>query len=173
MKKFLPLLFLLSSPVFADMRHSIKTSASISVDQAYTQTSRAATIYSLSGSNITPSVTADSTTTSGKIGGLSLSSVSSGVPALIHTDTSVTTSGSAFSKTESLFLGDSSTQSATVSSGVVGTLPVLGGSTVVGSGGVQGSLAITSLSSGVHTCSGTGGAGSNCTTSSIIETLVD
>ena len=63
-------------------------------------------------------------------------------------------------------------QSATsVSSGVVGSLPSLG-VTVTGSGGVTGGT-ITSLTSGVHTCGGTMGAGSSCTATSIIETLVD
>ncbi len=177
MKKLLPLLFLLVTPAQADMRHSIKTSASISIEPAYTSTSRGASQYSLSGSNITPSVSVtangSTTTTSGKIGGLNLGTLSSGVPAAIHTDTVITTAGSAFSKTESFSPGDATPSSATVSSGVVGSLPVLSGTTYTGSGGVQGSLAITSLSSGVHTCSGTGGAGSSCTTTSIIESLVD
>ena len=174
MKKLWPLILLLAAtPAQADMRHSIKTSASINIEPAYTSTSRSASQYAISGSNITPSITVDGTTTSGALGGLNLDSVTSGVPALIDTDTSVTVSGSAFSLVVSYLEGDSSSQSATVSSGVVGSLPVLSGTTVTGSGGVQGTMAITSLSSGVHTCSGTGGAGSSCTTTSIIENFID
>ncbi len=162
---------ILTSPVHADMRHSIKSSATIQLDAAYSSANRIGTTYAVSGSNVTPSTTISGTTTSGAIGGLNIGSVTAGVPAYVDTDFAITTAGSAFSVNETLTQGDAVQSATTVSSGVVGSLPSLG-STVTGSGGVNGGT-ITSLTSGVHTCSGTMGAGSSCTATSIIETLVD
>ena len=170
MKKFL-ILLLFASPVQADMRHSITTSAKIQVDAAYSSAERIGTTYSVTGNNITPSTTVGGTTTSGAIGGLTADSVTSGVPAIVDTDFTITTSGSAVSLTESLVVGDSIQSATTVTGGVVPALPSLG-VTVTGSGGVSGGT-ITSLSSGVHTCAGTMGAGSSCTAQTIVESVVD
>jgi len=172
MKKFLVLL-LLAAPVqtLADMKHSITTSAQIQLDAAYSSASRIGTTYSVTGNNITPSTTVGGTTTSGAIGGLTADSVTSGVPALVDTDFSVTTAGSAYSMTESLTVGDAIQSATTVTGGVVPALPSLG-ITLTGSGGVSGG-SITSLSSGVHTCAGTMGAGSSCTAQTIVESVVD
>ena len=170
MKRLL-ILFLLAAPANADMRHKIITSAQVTVDAAYSSTNRAPSTYSISGNNITPSVTADGSTTSGKIGGLNLGSLSAGVPALVHTDKAVTTAGSAFSLTESYQAGDSTPSAPTVSSGVVGSLPILSGTTITGSGGVAGNLAGTSLSSGVVTITA-GGAGTSATGQFVSEITV-
>ena len=170
MKKFL-ILLLLASPVQADMRHSITTSAKIQVDAAYSSAERIGTTYSVTGNNVTPSTTVSGTTTSGAIGGLTADSVTSGVPAIVDTDFAITTAGSAVSLTESLVVGDSIQSATTVTGGVVPALPSLG-VVVTGSGGVSGGM-ITSLSSGVHTCAGTMGAGSSCTAQTIVESVVD
>ena len=170
MKKFL-ILLLLASPVQADMRHSITTSAKIQIDAAYSSAERIGTTYSVTGNNITPSTTVGGTTTSGAIGGLTADSVTSGVPAIVDTDFTITTAGSAVSVTESLTVGDAVQSATTVTGGVVPALPSLG-STVTGSGGISGGT-ITSLSSGVHTCSGTMGAGSSCTVQTTVESVVD
>ena len=160
MKRLLPFLFVLSAPVYADIKQEFVTSAQISVDMPYVVTNKVGTTYSLSGNNITPSVTVGDTTTSGKIGGINVSSLSNGVPAMLQTDTTITTAGSAFSKTESVIMGDATPSAVTPSSGIA-ALPVLGGQTTIGSGGTAGSLALTSLSSGVHTCTA-GGSGTSC-----------
>ena len=170
MKKFL-ILLLLASPVQADMRHSITTSAKVQLDAAYSSAERIGTTYSVTGNNITPSTTVGGTTTSGAIGGLTADSVTAGVPAIVDTDFTITTAGSAVSVTESLTVGDAVQSATTVTGGVVPALPSLG-STVTGSGGVSGGT-ITSLSSGVHTCSGTMGAGSSCTVQTTVESVVD
>ena len=170
MKKFL-ILLLLASPVQADMRHSITTSAKIQVDAAYSSAERIGTTYSITGNNVTPSTTVGGTTTPGAIGGLTADSVTSGVPAIVDTDFTITTAGSAVSLTESLVVGDSIQSATTVTGGVVPALPSLG-VVVTGSGGVSGGT-ITSLSSGVHTCAGTMGAGSSCTAQTIVESVVD
>ena len=164
-------LSLISFPAHADMRHKITTSAQIQLDAAYSSASRIGSTYNATGTNITPSTTISGTTTSNAIGGLNMDSVTAGVPALIDTNFAVTTPGSAYSLTESYTQGDAIQSATTVSSGVVGSLPSLG-VTVTGSGGVNGGT-ITSLSSGVHTCSGTMGAGSSCTAQTIVESIVD
>ncbi len=156
MKRLIFLFFLIAVPAHADMRHKITTSAQISLDSAYSSATRIGTTYSVTGNNITPSTTVGGTTTSGAIGGLTADSLTAGVPALVDTDFAITTAGSAYSMTESLTVGDA-VQSAT---------------TVTGSGGVSGGT-ITSLSSGVHTCAGTMGAGSSCTAQTVIESVVD
>ena len=140
MKKLLfllPLGLAVAMPVNADVRHSIKSSAPITLDPAYSIATRIGSTYSVSGSNVTPSKTISGTTTSGAIGGLNIGSVTAGVPAFIDTDFTVTTAGSAFSAVESLTQGDAIQSATTVSSGVVGSLTSLG-STVTGSGGLTG-----------------------------------
>ena len=59
----------------------------------------------------------------------------------------------------------------TPSSGIA-TLPVLGGQTTVISGGTAGSLALTSLSSGIHTCTA-GGSGTSCIASTTVQIEID
>ena len=171
MKKLIPFLFLVSNPVYADIKQEFVTSAQVTVDMPFVTTQKVGTTYSLSGNNITPSVTVGDTTTSGKIGGINVGSLSNGVPAMIQTDTTITTAGSAFSKTESVIMGDATPSTVTPSSGIA-ALPVLGGSTTVGSGGTAGSLALTSLSSGVHTCTA-GGSGTSCIGSTKVTITID
>ena len=84
MKKLLPLLLLVASPSYADITQKFVTSAQISVDMPFVTTQKLGTTYSLSGNNITPSVTSGGSTTSGAIGGLNVSSLTAGVPAMIH-----------------------------------------------------------------------------------------
>jgi len=171
MKKLLPFLFLFSAPVYADIKQEFVTSAQITVDMPYSVTNILGTTYSLSGNNITPSVTSGGSTTSGVIGGLNVSSITAGVPAMIQTDKAVTTSGSAFSLTESITMGDATPSAITPSSGIA-TIPHLSGQTTVGSGGTAGNLALTSLSSGVHTCTA-GGSGTSCVGSTTVRITID
>ena len=173
MKKLLALLLLFSPSVaLADITQKFTTSAQITVDMPYSVTNKLGTTYSISGNNITPSVTVGDTTTSGKIGGINLATLNSGVPAMIQTDKSITTAGSAFSLTDAVTLGDSQPSAITPSSGIA-ALPHLGGQTTIGSGGTLGSGAMTSLSSGVHTCSGAFGSGSSCIGSTTVTITID
>ena len=116
-------------------------------------------------------MTAGGSTTSGQIGGLNVSSLTSGVPALIQTDKAITSAGSAFSLTESVTMGDATPSAITPSSGIA-TIPHLSGQTTVGSGGTAGNLAMTSLSSGVHTCTA-GGSGTSCIGSTTVRITID
>ena len=171
MKKLLPLLLLAATPAYADITQKFVTSAQISVDAPYSVTNKLGTTYSLSGNNITPSVTSGGSTTSGKIGGLNIGSLTAGVPALVSTDLAVTTAGSSFSVTESITMGDATPSAVTPSAGIA-ALPHLSGQTTVGSGGTAGSLGMTSLSSGVHTCSA-GGSGTSCIGSTSVTITID
>ena len=173
MKKLLALLLLFSPSVaLADITQKFTTSAQISVDMPYSVTNKLGTTYSISGNNITPSVTSGGSTTSNAIGGLNVSSLTAGVPAIVQTDKAVTTAGSAFSLTETLTMGDATPSAITPSSGIA-ALPHLGGQTTIGSGGTLGSGAMTSLSSGVHTCSGAFGSGSSCVGSTTVTIQID
>jgi len=171
MKRLLPFLFLFSAPVYADITAKYVTSAQISIDSPYVITNAAPNTYSISGSNITTSTgSGDSIVTNG-IGGLNLGSVSNGLAAVTATNTTVTNAGSAFSLSESYQAGDS-TQSAITPSAGIATLPVLGGQTTVISGGTKGDLALTSLSSGIHTCTA-GGSGTSCIGSTSVTITID
>ena len=172
MKKLLPfIIFLSPSSAFADITAKYVTSAQISIDSPYVITNAAPSSYSISGNNITTSTgTGDSVVTNG-IGGLNLGSLSSGVPALVNTNKSVTTAGSAFSLSESYQAGDGTQTAITPSSGIA-TLPVFGGQTTVISGGTAGNLALTSLSSGIHTCTA-GGSGTSCIASTTVQIEID
>ena len=171
MKKLIPLLLLFASPSHADITQKFTTSAQISVDMPFVTTQKLGTTYSLSGSNITPSVTSGGSTTSGAIGGLNVGSLTDGVPALIQTDKAITTAGSAFSITETATIGDATPSAITPSSGI-SALPHLSGQTTVGSGGTAGSLGMTSVSSGIHTCTA-GGSGTSCIGSTTVTIEID
>jgi len=172
MKKLIPFLFLISAPVYADITQKFTTSAQITVDMPYSVTNKLGTTYSITGTNITPSVTSGGSTTANAIGGLNVGSLTAGVPAMIQTDKAVTTAGSSFALTESVTMGDATPSAITPSSGIA-ALPHLGGQTTIGSGGTLGSGAMTSLSSGVHTCSGAFGSGSSCVGSTSVQITID
>ena len=172
MKKLLPFIFAVAaSPTYANVTAKYVTSAQISIDSPYVITNAAPSSYSISGNNITTSTgTGDSVVTNG-IGGLNLGSLSNGVPAAVNTNVTVTTAGSAFSFSESYQAGDVTQSAITPSSGIA-TLPVLGGQTTVISGGTAGTLALTSLSSGIHTCTA-GGSGTSCIGSTTVSIEID
>ena len=169
MKKLLLLLFL-AAPVRADITQTLQSVVSVKVDAASTAADRVATALTISGTNVTPT----SGGTAGAIGTLNLGSVTSGVPS-VEADTTfvVTNAGDNFSVTENLIVGDTipSLLSATVTSGVIPSLPVFG-STTSTAGGVAGTLAAT-LDSG-HTMTVTsGGAGTTGTAQATITIEVD
>jgi len=171
MKRLIPFLFLMSAPAYADIKQEFVTSAQISIDSPYVITNAAPNSYSISGNNITTSTgSGDSQVTNG-IGGLNLASITNGLAGVTATNTSVTTAGSAFSFSESYQAGDATQSAITPSSGIA-TLPVLGGQTTVISGGTAGSLALTSLSSGIHTCTA-GGSGTSCIGSTTVRITID
>ena len=133
-------------PAQADITHRIQSSVSLSVDGAGSVAARIPSTYSISGNNVTLD-------TAGGLGTLTAGSAVGYTPA----DYSVTTAGDAFSLTESFIEGDATPTATTVTSGVVGSLPMLG-STTTTSGGVAGSLAGTIATDGALSITA-GGAG--------------
>ena len=133
-------------PAQADITHRIQSSVSLSVDGAGSVATRIPSTYSISGNNVTLD-------TAGGLGTLTAGSAVGYTPA----DYSVTTAGDGFSLTESFIEGDATPTATSVTSGVVGSLPMLGQTTTT-SGGVAGSLAGTIATDGALTITA-GGAG--------------
>ena len=173
MKKLLPFIFAVAaSPAYAGLTTKYVTSAQISIDSPYVITNAAPSSYSISGNNVTTSTGTGDSLVTNAIGGLNLGSFgSNGAPNAIHTNKTVTTAGSAFSLSETHQAGDGTQTAITPSSGIA-TLPVLGGQTTVISGGTAGSLGLTSVSSGIHTCTA-GGSGTSCIGSTTVSIEID
>ena len=173
MKKLLPFIFaVVTTPTYAEITAKYVTSAQISIDSPYVITNAAPSSYSISGSNITTSTGPGDSVVTNAIGGLNLGSFgNTGTPNAIHTNKTVTNAGSAFSLSESYQAGDGTQTAITPSSGIA-TLPVLGGQTTVISGGTAGNLALTSVSSGIHTCTA-GGSGTSCIGSTTVSIEID
>ena len=161
-----------ASPAYAGLTTKYVTSAQISIDSPYVITNAAPSSYSISGNNVTTSTGTGDSLVTNAIGGLNLGSFgSNGAPNAIHTNKTVTTAGSAFSLSETYQAGDGTQTAITPSSGIA-TLPVLGGQTTVISGGTAGSLGLTSVSSGIHTCTA-GGSGTSCIGSTTVSIEID
>ena len=171
MKKLIPLLLLAATPAYANIKQEFVTSAQISIDSPYVITNAAPSSYSISGNNITTSTGTGDSVVTNAIGGLNLGSFGSNGAPNTATNKTVTTAGSAFSLSESYQAGDATQSAITPSSGIA-TLPVLGGQTTVISGGTAGSLALTSVSSGIHTCTA-GGSGTSCIGSTTVRITID
>jgi len=132
------LTFFAISPASADITHAIKSSISLTVDGAASQSIRQPSSFSVSGSNVTlgtPPVLG--TLTSGTALGYTPGAYS------------ITTAGDSFSYTESYIEGDDAPAllSTTVTGGVVPALPTFSNQTVT-SGGVAGNLAGTIATDG-------------------------
>ena len=153
MKKLLPLLFLISAPVHADITSKFTSSVSVKVDAAMSQATRIGASYSASGSNIGTSDSND------QIGGLT---VSNGAVTLNAGDYSINgcretpaNCASTWSLSESYTAADTipsnnGTENTTITAG---TVPNFGSviSTVAGSGdGFAGSITSGHGITGLH-----------------------
>ena len=135
------LTFFAISPASADITHAIKSSISLTVDGAASQSIRQPSSLAVSGSNVTlgtPPVLG--TLTSGTALGYTPGAYS------------ITTAGDSFSYSESYLEGDDvpTILSTTVTAGVVPALPIFGNTTTT-AGGVAGSLAGTIATDGALT----------------------
>ena len=142
------LTFFAISPASADITHAIKSSISLTVDGAASQSIRQPSSFSVSGSNVTlgtPPVLG--TLTSGTALGYTPGAYS------------ITTAGDSFSYSESYIEGDDvpAILSTTVTAGVVPALPTFGNTTTT-AGGVAGTLAGTLATDGAMAITA-GGAG--------------
>ena len=160
MKKFLPFIMLLmAAPAHADLTHKISTSVQLTVDAAASQATRLGSSYSVSGSNV-----------SATLGGLTAPASATDAATMNAGTYTQTTSGSAFSFSETFNGGDAIPTGTTVSSGVVGTLPAFGSVTTT-AGGVAGSLAGTIDSAGTMALTA-GGAGTSATGQFVSEITI-
>ncbi len=157
--------FAAAAPVQAQITHRIQTSVQMSVDAAASAATRIGSSYSVSGSNLT---TTDGTT-AGNIGGLSTLTSGSGV-GFTGTTASVKDAGESFNFAETYIEGDARHAGSTVSSGVVGTLPVYGVTTTT-AGGVAGNLAGTIGTDGAMALTA-GGAGTSITGQHVSEITI-
>jgi hypothetical protein len=154
MKRLIPFIFLLSSPVYADLSHSITTSTQLTVNGAYTDASRIGSTYAVSGSNI-------KVATDQHFGKLTAGTATTAATLDVGAY-DINTAGSAFSFSETWTQGDATAAigaGVDVTSGVVADMPAYG-ETLTMSGGVAGTLAGTVVSSGVATVTA-GGAGTS------------
>ncbi len=150
------LTFFAVSPASADITHKIQSSISLTVDGAASQATRLGSTLAVSGSNVTLG-------TAPSLGTLTPGSAVGYTPGSY----SVATSGDAFSYSESFIEGDATPSATTVTSGVVGSLPMLG-NTLTQSGGVAGTLA-GSLDSGGAMSITAGGAGTAAVAQLVME----
>lgn len=157
---FLAIASLSASAAHADMTHRIQSSVQLQVDGAGSIAERIGSSYAVSGSNITLDT----------VGGLDSLTPGSGV-GYTPADYSVTTTGNAFSFSESFLEGDATLSGSSVSAGVVPILPTLGRTTTT-SGGVAGSLAGTVASDNGLTVTA-GGAGTSAIGQIVTELSID
>ena len=174
MKRLISFLFVMSAPAYADITHSIQSVASVSTVAASAMSERIGSSISVAGTNVTPKAN----TVAGQIGSLDLADagITNGVPTVDYdTSFNVVNTGDAFSASETYIEADAipSLLSATVTNGVVPSLPLLGKNTVT-SGGDVGSVAITLDSGQALTVDLTDmGAGTTATLQSTITLGLD
>ena len=104
---------LLTAPLSAraDIHHRMTTSAALQVDAASTSVTRAGNTFSISGNNVTTTVTPSGGSAAASLGGISAMS-NTGVATFTVPDATQTTAGNAFSFTTSLTTGDAISTSA-------------------------------------------------------------
>ena len=171
MKRFLPLIMLLMTgsmvaPARADLTHRMSSSTQLSVNGAYTDSSRVGSTYTVSGSNI-------KVATDAHFGKLTAGTATAAATLDVG-EYDINTSGSAFSFSESWTQGDVTNPIGTgvdVSAGVVADMPAYG-NTLTMSGGVAGNLAGTITSAGVTTLTA-GGAGTTATGQFVTEIVIE
>ena len=151
------------NPARADLTHRMTSSTQLTVNGAYTDSSRIGSTYTVSGTNIK---VASSDDHFGKL----LAPSGTAASVLDPGTYDINTAGSAFSFSESFTAGDAVNtigSGVDVGSGVVADMPAFG-ETLTMSGGVAGTLAGTILCSGVTTVTA-GGAGTTATGQFVTE----
>jgi hypothetical protein len=134
----------------ADIIHRMSSSVQLTVDAAATQATRIGSTYSVAGNNVNVST----------MGGLTAPASATAAATLTAGSYGISTSGSAFSLSESFTYGDSIPSGVSVSTGTVSNLPAYGTVTTT-AGGVAGTLSGVINSAGITTIT-PGGAGYNC-----------
>ena len=157
MKKLIPLIFLISTPVYSDVTSKLTTSVSIQVNAAGTQVERLGGSYSASGTNVGTSNTGD------QVGGFSVNSTTNAVT-FDAGQYSINTDATNWSLTESLLQPDTM-QSGDLSVGEVNNF----GNITSTDGGVGTGFDVTMGSDHTITDLDAGGAGSITTGQFVTE----
>ena len=156
-----------ANPARADLIHRMTSSTQLTVNGAYTDSTRVGSTYTVSVSNI--KVASENDHFRKMTAGTATAAATLDVGAY-----DINTAGSAFSFSESWTQGDAVNaigSGVDVTSGVVGDMPAYG-NTLTMSGGVAGSLAGTITSAGVTTLTA-GGAGTTATGQFVTEIVID
>jgi len=161
MKKLLLVLSLfLTIPGFAgEITSKITDSIQLNVQGAAIQTEKIGSSYSASGTNV------NVTTLGGLTGG-----TSSAAATMSSGSYAINTNGQAFTFSEALTVGDSTTSTQSVAAGVIAT-PTLYGKNTTQAAGDKGTLAGTLSPTGISTITA-GGAGTSATAQRTIELSV-
>ena len=166
MKRFLPLLLFLAAPAYSGgITHKITATAQASVDGSYSHAKRIGSTYSMSSSGVT----------AGTMGHLDVPASSDGTltgVAATHGSGSYTqtTAGAATTFSETFVMGDATPSATTLSSGAIGSLPMLG-DTISYTGGDNTGLAATITSVSGGTIGLTAGKSGTSVTGSITSSL--
>ena len=161
-------MLLMTAPMArADLVHRMSSSTQLTVNGAYTDSSRIGSTYAVSGNNIKVD-----TSNSGHFGALTAGSATA-APTLDVGTYDVNTAGSAFTFSETYTQGDAIAAigaGVDVTAGVVADMPAYG-TNFTSSGGVAGTLAGTITSAGAMTLTA-GGAGTSATGQFVSEITV-
>jgi hypothetical protein len=150
----------LTIPVFAgEITSKITDSIQLNVQGAAIQTEKIGSSYSASGTNV------NVTTLGGLTGG-----TSSAAATMSSGSYAINTNGQAFTFSEALTVGDSTTSTQSVAAGVIGT-PTLYGKNTTQAAGDKGTLAGTLSPTGISNITA-GGAGTSATAQRTIELSV-
>ena len=166
MKRFIPLLLLLATPAYSGgITHKITATAQASVDGSYSHAKRIGSTYSMSSTGVT----------AGTMGHLDVPASSNnsltGVAATHGSGSyTQTTAGAATTFSETFLQGDDVPSATTLSSGAVGSLPMLG-DTITYTGGDNTGLAATITSVSGGTIGLTAGKSGTSVTGSITSSL--
>ena len=172
MKKILPIIILgltsaAVSPAKADLHHRMSSSVALEVNAAHTSVTRAGNTFSISGNNVTTTVTPSGGSAGASLGGISAMS-NAGVATFTVPDATQTVAGNAFSYTTSLTTGDAIVTTAPATGAVTGYSNQYSVAAGDEDDLLAGSVTSAHAFSGVHP----GGAGTTATSQFVSELTI-
>ena len=152
----------------ADIHHRMSSSVALQVDAAQTSVSRIGTTFSISGNNVTTTITPDGGSAAASLGGLVAPASATAAATVKVPDATQTVAGNAFSFTTSITAGDAIVTNAPTTGAVTGYSNQY--STAGGDEDelLAGSVTSAHAFSGVHA----GGAGTTATSQFVTELTV-
>ena len=151
----------------ADINHRMSSSVQLTVDAAQTSVTRAGNTFSISGNNVTTTVTPSGGSAAASLGGISAMS-NAGVATFTVPDATQTVAGNAFSYTTSLTTGDAIVTTAPSTGAVTGYSNQYSVAAGDEDDLLAGSVTSAHAFSGVHA----GGAGTSATSQFVSELTI-